>query len=108
MPGKHSRGLDVKHTILMMFQRFIRLACPMLLAVIVIASTAPAYGGSIIHVDGRAGVGGDGANWASAFAFLQDALAFAADPAHDVSEIRVAQGVYQPDRSSASAAGNRD
>ena len=48
-----------------------------------------------LYVDDDAPLGGDGTSWATAFKYLQDALALAA--AGD--EIRVAQGVYKPDQS---------
>ncbi len=56
-----------------------------------------------IYVDDDA-PGGDGTSWTTAFKYLQDALAVA-----DVDdEIRVAQGTYVPDRSSANPGGTGD
>jgi hypothetical protein len=56
-------------------------------------------GGSVLRVDDDAPPGGDGASWATAYAYLQDALAVAADPGNGITEIRVAAGRYLPDRS---------
>ena len=50
--------------------------------------------------------GGDGSSWSTAFRFLQDALGAA--QAGTVTEIRVAQGTYAPDRSEANPAGTGD
>lgn len=55
----------------------------------------------VIHVDGAAVGTNDGFSWGNAFIHLQDALAIASDG----DEIRVAQGVYRPDRSTAYPAG---
>ncbi len=71
-----------------------------------VASAARA--GTILHVDDDAATGGDGATWANAFAHLQDALASASNPANGVSEIRVAQGMYYPDRNELNPLGTGD
>ncbi len=70
---------------------------------------ASAGAGTILYVDGDAPGGGDGSSWATAYLFLNDALGWAADPGHGVTEVRVAAGTYQPDRSevSPSGSGNR-
>ncbi len=52
-----------------------------------------------LFVDDDAPGGGDGQSWATAFRHLQDALSIALLPNGEVNEIRVAQGVYRPDRS---------
>ncbi len=71
-------------------------------AVIVLAvSTA---GADTIFVDDDAPLGGDGLSWNTAYQFLQDALAVA----DDADEIRVAGGVYKPDRDEANPAGTGD
>jgi len=57
-----------------------------------------------IHVDGRASGGGDGSSWAEALEFLQDALGMA----RRGDEIRVAAGVYYPDRNTDMPEGSRD
>jgi predicted outer membrane repeat protein len=56
-----------------------------------------------LHVDDNAPAGGDGLRWTSAFCYLQDALA-AAEPN---DEIRVAQGLYYPDRGENLVPGDR-
>jgi len=59
-----------------------------------------AHAQTVLYVDDDAPPGGDGMSWSSAFKYLQDALAaVSADPT--VSEIRVAGGVYKPDRDEA-------
>ncbi len=61
--------------------------------------------GSVLFVDDDAVAGGDGATWDTAYRFLQDALAIASDPDQGITEIRAAQGVYQPDRDEANPQG---
>jgi hypothetical protein len=56
-------------------------------------------------VDDDAPPGGDGASWGTAYRFLQDALAVLPG---GVTEVRVAQGTYLPDRSAASPGGTGD
>ena len=63
---------------------------------------------SVIFVDDDASAGGDGLTWRTAMRHLQDALALASQPGSGISEIRVAQGTYAPDRSSANPAGSGD
>ena len=54
---------------------------------------------SALYVDVNAtGPVHDGTSWCSAYTFLQDALAEAEASGGVVSEIRVADGVYKPDR----------
>jgi len=63
--------------------------------------------GGTIYVDDDAPGPGDGSSWQTAYKFLQDALT-AAETADKPVEIRVAQGIYQPDRSAAQPQGTRD
>ena len=63
---------------------------------------------AIRYVDDDADPNGDGQSWPTAYTFLQDALTAAtADP--NITEIRVAQGTYKPDRTAAdpNGTGNR-
>ncbi len=62
-------------------------------ATILVVSTAQA---DTIFVDDDAQLGGDGLSWSTAFRYLQDALSLASGA--DITEIRVAQGVYTPDQ----------
>jgi len=60
--------------------------------------------GGILYVDDDAVGGNDGSSWTDAFTYFQDALAVA--QAGD--EIRVAQGLYKPDRGDGIAARDRE
>jgi len=53
--------------------------------------------GRTIYVDDDANAPGDGSSWQSAYKYLQDALADA-ESAEKPIEIRVARGVYKPDK----------
>ena len=77
---------------------------------LVAISTANAAGGEggVLFVDDDAPAAGDGLTWDTAYRFLQDALAFASDPANGITEIRVAQGTYKPDRDEANPGGTGD
>ncbi len=75
-----------------------------LLAVVTVLAVSTAQAGVVIHVDDDAPAGGDGLTWGTAYRFLQDALVGLADG----TEIRVAQGVYKPDRNEANPAGTGD
>ncbi len=61
------------------------------------AGAAPVAAQRIVYVDDDAIGTGDGRSWATAYRFLQDALADAEAVGEPV-EIRVAQGLYKPDR----------
>ncbi|MHC5109376.1 MAG: hypothetical protein ACYTHJ_05810 [Planctomycetota bacterium] len=61
-----------------------------------------------IYVDVNApGLGGDGLTWCSAFRNLQDALSAAEASGGVVDEIRIADGVYAPDRGANQVPGDR-
>jgi hypothetical protein len=78
-------------------------------SVAILGSGAIADAGSIIYVDDDAPPGGDGLSWATAHRFLRDALAHAGEgEASVVTEIRVGEGTYRPDRSSANPGGTGD
>ena len=61
----------------------------------------------VIYVDDDATGSNDGSSWADAYTYLQDALADADNSAKPV-EIRVAQGIYKPDRGVGITHGNRN
>jgi predicted outer membrane repeat protein len=67
----------------------------------VLSMNATSFAGSVLHVDDDAPPGGDGSTWPTAFRYLQDALGVTDDPANGVTDIRVAQGTYQPDQDEA-------
>jgi len=79
----------------------------MLAAVFLALGISSAASAKVIYVDDDATGTYDGASWADAYKFLQDALADA-NSSEKPAEIRVAQGVYQPDRSAAEPNGTRD
>ena len=62
-----------------------------------------AFAQPVLYVDDDATGANDGSSWCGAFVYLQDALAAVQPPA----EIRVAQGVYKPDRGTAQTPGDR-
>jgi len=79
-----------------------RLIIFILLCTVLRASTS----GKIIYVDDDATGANDGSSWENAYTYLQDALAdaqFAEKPV----EIRVAQGIYKPDRGMNQTPGDR-
>jgi parallel beta-helix repeat protein/predicted outer membrane repeat protein len=63
-------------------------------AVFILAAVSTAATGRVIYVDENAPVTGDGSSWADAFSCLQQAFAGAGVG----DEIRVADGIYRPDR----------
>ncbi len=71
-----------------------------------VAATAGASNGGVLRVDDDASPAGDGLTWDTAYRFLQDALADASGGG--ISEIRVAQGTYKPDRDEANPDGTGD
>ncbi|HWB19972.1 MAG TPA: choice-of-anchor Q domain-containing protein [Phycisphaerales bacterium] len=76
-----------------------------------LALTPALFAGSarptVLYVDDDALASGNGLTWSTAFRNLQDALAFAATHP-SISEIHVAAGTYQPDRSAAFPLGSHD
>lgn len=60
----------------------------------------------IIYVDAHSNGAADGSSWANAYNYLQDALADANTPEKPI-EIRVAQGIYKPDRGANQTPGDR-
>ncbi len=64
--------------------------------------------GTTLFVDDDAPAAGDGLAWDTAYRFLSDALAFASDPGNGITEIRVAQGTYKPDRDEVNPDGTGD
>ncbi len=77
------------------------------LTVAVLLWGAGTAGGKVIYVDDDANGSGDGASWATAYKHLQDALADA-NTADKPVEIRVASGVYRPDRCAVEPNGTGD
>ena len=73
------------------------------------ALSVSAYADRTIYVDDDAIGANDGSSWQNAYTFLQDALADA-ETADKPIEIRVAQGIYTPNRNSTSpdGTGNRN
>jgi hypothetical protein len=60
-----------------------------------------------LYVDVDAAGANDGSSWADAFVNLQDALSLART-SPDVKQIRVAQGIYRPDRGDGITAGDQE
>lgn len=71
---------------------------------VLVAGLTTAGWGRVIYVDGAATGAADGSSWIDAFVHLRDALAVA-EPG---DEIRVAQGIYTPDRGIGIIPGDRD
>jgi hypothetical protein len=71
-----------------------------------LARPVPAWAGPVVYVDDDAPPGGDGTSWSGAVRFLRDALDLASQ--RGSIEVRVAQGLYRPDRSEAAPEGTGD
>ena len=54
----------------------------------------PVQAQDVLYVDADAAGAGDGSSWCDAYTYLQDALAAADASGGTVTEVRVAQGVY--------------
>ena len=66
----------------------------LLCALFLVAASCTAATGKVIYVDGDAISEFNGSDWASAYRTLQDAIA----EVQPGDEIRVAKGIYRPDR----------
>ena len=77
----------------------------LLMSVFLVAIACSIATGSTLYVDDDANGANDGSNWENAYNFLQDAL-IEADSALKPVEIRVAEGIYKPDRSTADPNGS--
>jgi len=79
------------------------------LAIAVVGVVPALAPGEIVYVDDDAPIGGDGRSWATACRYLQDGLA-AGNTLGSTRpiEIRVAQGLYRPDRTETHPQGSRD
>ena len=86
----------------MVTELFVMIRIVALGMVAVAASVASAQ---TLYVDDDALPGGDGSSWATAYEFLQDALADAAAAGGAVTEVHVAEGSYTPDRDEANPDG---
>jgi len=76
-------------------------------AISILLFSASTAAGKTIYVDDTAPGANNGTSWTNAYKFLQDALADANSSSKPV-EIRVSQGIYKPDRSSAEPNGSGD
>ena len=65
------------------------------------------FAAQVIYVDAGATGANDGTSWVDAYKYLQDALADA-NSVEKPAEVRVAQGIYRPDRASAEPNGTGD
>jgi len=73
-------------------------------AILLLGASNASQAGPIIYVDADATGSNNGSNWLNAFNYLQDALAAASSGC----EVRVAQGVYKPDRGTGITPGDPD
>jgi len=72
---------------------------------ILLGTACTALAGKIVYVDDDANGLNNGTSWLNAYKYLQDALANANSASKPI-EIRVAQGIYKPDRNLAHPNGN--
>jgi len=68
--------------------------CLIILVFLIVLGTAQMTAGRIIYVDAGASGANDGSSWADAYHYLQTALIVATVG----DEVRVAEGIYQPDQ----------
>jgi hypothetical protein len=94
-------GSSVLLTELWSNERLMNRTCAIL--IFFLSISFPAFGQRILYVD-PAGSNIDGTSWAKAFHHLQDALAVA----QPGDEIRVAKGIYKPDRGKDANVGDRN
>ncbi len=73
-------------------------------SVCIFVCVCPVWADKVIYVDDDAPPAGDGTSWTTAYTFLQDALADANSSEKPI-EIRVAEGLYKPDRNSTESDG---
>ncbi len=71
-----------------------------IISTLAVAGVTAGASAGVLFVDDDAPPGGTGREWTSAFRYLQDALTFVSSSYGAIPEIRVAQGVYTPDRAS--------
>lgn len=81
---------------------------PILASALSLLLCSGADAGLTLFVNGDALPGGNGQTWATAFVYLQDALAAARASGSDVTEVWVAAGTYKPDRDAAHPTGTGD
>lgn len=72
-----------------------------------VAWICPIQAQNVLYVDDDAPAGGNGATWGTAYRYLQDALSAAQASGGVVNEIRIARGVYKPDRGVGKTVGSR-
>jgi L-ascorbate metabolism protein UlaG (beta-lactamase superfamily) len=77
------------------------------LSVLILSMLPTAAGAKTIYVDHDATGANNGSSWENAYTFLQEALADA-NQAEKPVEIRVAQGIYQPDQGANQIPGERE
>ncbi len=83
-----------------------RAICVSMAMITMVAISGAARAGGVLYVDDDAPLGGDGTSWDTAYRFLQDALEDASGGG--ITEVRVGQGTYKPDRDEANPDGTGD
>jgi predicted outer membrane repeat protein len=82
-------------------------SCKWILFAIILMICNSTFADKIIYVDDDATSSNNGSSWQNAYKYLQDALTDA-NAAEKPVEIRVAQGIYKPDRGAGITLGNRN